>query len=102
MKKLLSQIGDRLLALTLRLLPVPCVFSATDMNRIHAGTVTLWLYKSTADAIAAIIASGYFNDYVDELRQGDIIIAVDVGTSVDVLTVSSANNATPVTVVNGT
>ncbi len=91
---------DKLILGLLRFLP--CAFSATEMNRLHAGSVTLWLYKSSVDAIAAIVASGYFTSYVDELRQGDVIIAVDVGTSVDVLTVSSADNATPVTVVNGT
>ena len=81
---------------------VPRAFAAANMNRIQAGTVTLWLYKSATDAIAAIAASGYFDNHASFLRQGDVIIAVDPGTSVDVLTVSSADNATPVTVVNGT
>lgn len=81
---------------------VPCVFDATNMNRIHAGTVTLWLYKSSVDAIAQMAASGYFNNHTDELRQGDVIIAVDTGATVDVLTVTSADNAATVTTVNGT
>lgn len=88
------------ISLLLRLLP--CAFDSAGMNRIHGGTVGLWLYKiSDTDTIASV-TSGYFNDYVDELRQGDVIIVIDPGTSVDVLTVSSADNATPVTTVNGT
>lgn len=96
----MNRLLDKMISLVLRCLP--CAFDATNMNRLHAGTVTLWVYKTSADNIAAIAGSGYFNDYVDELRQGDVIIAVDTGSTVDVLTVSSADNATPVTVVNGT
>jgi hypothetical protein len=82
---------------------LPCAFDATSMNRLHAGTVSLYLYKATdTDAIAQMVASGYFNSQTDVLRQGDVIIAIDPGTSVDVLTVSSVDNAATVTVVNGT
>lgn len=92
---------EKLITALFRLLP--CAFDATAMNRGHFGTVTLWLYKiSDADTITQVIVSGYFNEFVDQLRQGDCIIVVDPGTSVDLLTVSSADNVTPVTVVNGT
>lgn len=95
------RIFDRIIFGLFRLLP--CAFDSANMNRGHFGTVTMWLYKiSDADTITQAIASGYFDDYVDELRQGDVIIVVDPGTSVDVLTVSSADNVTPVTTVNGT
>ena len=83
---------------------LPFAFSATNMNRIHSGTVTLWMYKST-DTIATITGSGYFNDHVNQLRENDCIIAVGSsgGTqTVDLLVVTSADNATPVTVTNGT
>lgn len=83
---------------------LPCAFDATNMNRLQAGTVTVWVYKTT-DAIATVIASGYFSNHVNLLRENDIILCVSSsgGTqAVDVLVVSSADNATPVTVANGT
>jgi len=90
-----------LIKLALRFLP--CAFDSTQMNRLQAGTCTLWIYKiSDADTITQAIASGYFSSFADVLRQGDAIIVVDPGTSIDMLTVSSADNATPVTTVNGT
>ena len=83
---------------------LPCAFDSADMNRIQGGTTTLWLYKTT-DTLATTVTSAYFSGHVDELRENDIIIAVcsSGGTqTVDVLVVSSADNATPVTVINGT
>jgi hypothetical protein len=89
------------ISLLLRLLP--CAFDSANMNRLQAGTCTLWVYKiSDADTITQAIASGYFNSFTDVLRQGDVIIVVDPGTSVDMLTVSSVDNAATVTTVNGT
>ena len=81
--------------LVLRFLPK--AFDATNMNRVHTGTVTVWAYKSS-DTIAAIVASGYFDNYVDWLRQGDIILASQAGTGMTTVSVTSANGATPVTV----
>ena len=82
---------------------LPCAFDSANMNRLQAGTCTLWVYKiSDADTITQAIASGYFDSFTDVLRQGDVIMVVDPGTSVDVLTVSSADNAATVTTVNGT
>lgn len=86
---------ESLVAATFRLLP--CAFDATNMNRIQAGTVTLWIYKTSVDNQAAITASGYFDAYVNDLRQGDVIIAVDVGTDQATYSVTSADNVTPVT-----
>lgn len=83
---------------------LPCAFNAANMNRLHAGTVTLWLYK-TDDAIATVIASGYFNAYTDALRENDIILAatsIGGANAVDMLIVTSADNAAIVTVTNGT
>jgi hypothetical protein len=81
---------------------LPCAFTAASMNRVHAGTVTLWAYK-TVDAIATVIGSGYFNSFTDQLRNGDIIFVSDTNVpTVDMIVVSSADNATTVTTVNGT
>lgn len=93
-------ISEKLVLGLLRLLP--CAFSASSMNRLHAGTCTLWIYK-TEDAIATVAASGYFNSFTDELRKGDVIIVSDTNVpTIDMLTVSSADNAATVTTVNGT
>lgn len=98
----MKRIFDKLILGLLRFLP--CAFDSSNMNRMQAGSVTLWLYKST-DTLATIIASGYFSDHVDELRENDIILVVGSsgGTqTVDMLVVTSADNASPVTVTNGT
>ena len=72
------------------------------MNRIHGGTCTLFIYK-TVEAIATVAGSGYFNSYTDELRNGDIILVSDTNVpTIDVLTVTSADNAATVTTLNGT
>lgn len=84
---------------------LPCVFDATNMNRIQVGTCTLWVYKSNDLLLAGIDASGYFDSHAPLLRQGDLIlVASDVdGTPLaDLLIVTSADNATPVTTTTGT
>lgn len=90
----------KLIKLMLRFLP--CAFTAASMNRIQGGTCTLHIYK-TVDALATIVASGYFNDYSDFLNNGDVIIAVDTNVpTIDVLAVTSADGAAVVTTQNGT
>lgn len=86
------------ISLLLRFLP--CAFNSSDMNRVHAGTVGLWAYKS-ADAIGTITASGYFNTFTNQLKQGDqILISSGIGGTVqrDSAVVTSADNAATVTV----
>jgi hypothetical protein len=59
----------------------------------------------TADAIATVIASGYFNDMTNQIEQNDMILVVAStgGTrTVDLLVVSSASRAATVTTINGT
>ncbi len=81
-------------------------YSASALRLISGGypTQQLFMYQST-DAISTIVASGYFDDAVDEynLDTGDIIIASS-GTAkvaaVDVLV--AINTSGTVTVVNGT
>lgn len=64
----------------------------------------LWIYKS-ADAVATVAGSGYFNDATNELKEHDVIIVVgSTGgvETVDVLVVTSATGAATVTTTNGT
>lgn len=56
----------------------------------------LYTYKSTTDAKAAIIASGYFNGATDILDKGDIIFANGSDATV-ALVVTSAKGAVAVT-----
>jgi hypothetical protein len=82
---------------------LPCAFDATEMNRIQVGTNGLWLYRSDTDNLAAIVTSGYFNPHALQMNNGDVIIVSDNNApTVDMLAVSSASKATPVTVINGT
>jgi hypothetical protein len=68
------------------------------------GDQQLYIYNS-ADAISAIIGSGYFNTVTDRLKQNDIILVVGAtgGTrTMDAIVVSSATAAATVTTINGT
>lgn len=78
-------------------------FAAATFHRVvNNPDQSMYLYNS-ADAIATVVASGYFNSVSAELRLGDVIVVVDSATpTVDVLVVSSADGAATVTTVNGT
>ena len=79
-------------------------FAATGLHKVAGAQPQVFLYQST-DAIATVIASGYFNSVTDRLKQFDVILAVTStgGTAaVDVLVVTSATAATTVTTTNGT
>lgn len=70
---------------------------------IQGGAGQLHYYQSGADALATVIASGYFNSITDSLKNGDVILCFNTGsTLIDVLVVNSATKAATVTVVNGT
>lgn len=72
---------------------------ATKLEKIAGGVKNLWIYE-TADAIATVVASGYFNDVTYRLKQRDVIIVIGStgGTvTVDVVTVTSATEAATVT-----
>ena len=76
-------------------------YSADNMKRLNVGDESMYIYKS-ADAIATVAASGYFNDAYAELKKGDAIIVIDSSTpTIDICVVSSTTGATTVTVVNG-
>jgi hypothetical protein len=76
-------------------------YSADNMKRMNVGDESMYIYKS-ADAIATVAASGYFNSAYAELKKGDAIIVIDSSTpTIDICVVSSTTGATTVTVVNG-
>lgn len=94
------KILDKMICLFLRLLP--CAFDPTNMNKSNTGTCTIWVYK-TVEAIATVAADDYFNPWTTHLRNGDIIIISDVTVpTIDMVVVTSADNAATVTVLNGT
>jgi len=79
-------------------------FTASKLTKTSGGERNLWMY-STADAIATVIASGYFNTAYENFKTHDVIIVVSSNTgthAVDVLVVTSATFATTVTTTNGT
>ena len=80
-------------------------FTQANLKKIAGGgDQNVFLYNS-ADAVATIAGSGYFNDATNQLKQNDVVIAVgSTGGSrtVDVLVVTSATAATTVTTTNGT
>jgi hypothetical protein len=79
-------------------------FSRSTLSKVTGGARQIHWYSS-ADAVATIAGSGYFNDATNDLKQFDIILTVGStgGTAtVDVLVVTSATAATTVTTTNGT
>lgn len=76
-------------------------FAASGLQRL-AGAGSggqLFMYK-TADAVATVTASGYFNSVTAQLRQHDAIIVIGStgGTpTVDLIFVTSASAAATVT-----
>ena len=79
-------------------------FSSSNLKKIAGGATGIFYYDST-DAIGTIDDADYFLGATNELKVGDIIIAVGStgGTrTVDILVVSSATGAATVTTINGT
>ncbi len=77
---------------------------AADLVKVAGGARQVWHYTS-ADGVATVAGSGYFNDVTANLRQWDTILVVGStgGTAtVDVLVVTSATAASTVTTTNGT
>lgn len=72
---------------------------ATKFVTLHAGAQQLHKYNTT-DAIATVIASGYFNSITNRLKQWDVVLVTGAtgGTpTVDVVTITSATGAATVT-----
>lgn len=61
----------------------------------------MWSYSS-ADAIATVNTSGYFNDAADLLKVGDLIYVYDSATPTASLAVVLSNTGTVVDVSDGT
>ena len=79
-------------------------FSSSNLKKIAGGATGIFYYDST-DAIGTIDDADYFLGATNELKVGDVIIAVGStgGTrTVDMLVVSSATGAATVTTINGT
>jgi len=79
-------------------------FSRSTLSKVTGGARQIHWYSS-ADAIATVAGSGYFNDATNDLKQFDIILAVGStggSATVDVLVVTSATGASTVTTTNGT
>ena len=69
-------------------------FAQAGLHKIAEG---LFRYTTT-DAAATIAGSGYFNTAYKQLKQYDVIIAIDTDApTIDLLWVTSATNATTVT-----
>jgi len=77
-------------------------FSAANLTRIGgASNGDLWFYSS-ADAIATVRASGYFNDAANMLSVRDVIIVTDTNTPTTHLCNVLSNTGTVVDVSDGT
>lgn len=73
--------------------------TASTLYKVAGANPGLWLYQS-ADAIATVTGSGYFNDVTNNLKQFDVIIVVSEtgGTpKIDNIFVTSATGAATVT-----
>lgn len=73
--------------------------TASTLYKVAGANPGLWLYQ-TADAIATVTGSGYFNAVTDNLKQFDVIIVTSEtgGTpKVDTIIVTSATGAATVT-----
>jgi uncharacterized phosphosugar-binding protein len=73
--------------------------TAANLVKLAGAEPALHIYTS-ADAIADVVASGYFNSVTNNLKQNDVILVVSEtgGTrKVDVVAVTSATGASTVT-----
>jgi len=87
---------DAVISASLRFLP--CAFDPAQMNRQQVGTMTAWYYRSDADAIAVVEASGYFDSHAELMALGDVIIVSDTNLGlINTLGVTSVSRAVPVT-----
>ena len=77
-------------------------FSASGLTRIGgASNADLWFYTS-ADAIATVNSSGYFNDAANMLAVRDLIIVCDTNTPTTNFVNVLSNTGSVVDVSDGT
>ena len=71
---------------------------ATKLFKMAGADPALIIYKSSADTVATVTASGYFNAVTDQLKNGDVILVVGNSVaSIDSTIVTSASGAATVT-----
>jgi hypothetical protein len=77
-------------------------YNAANLTRLSgASGVSLWHYTS-ADAIAAVKASGYFNDAASMMNARDVIICVDTATPTTHIASVLTNDGSTVNTSQGT
>lgn len=77
-------------------------YDSANLTRLAGGSgVNLWHYTS-ADAIATVKASGYFNDSANMIKARDVIICVDTNTPTTHIASVLTNNGTVVNTSQGT
>lgn len=80
-------------------------FIRTELIPVSSQAIAprLWMYN-TPDAIATVIAAGYFNDAKDVLKVNDIMFTVTsiAGTPAHNIHIVNQNDGTVVDVTNGT
>lgn len=77
-------------------------YSAANLTRLAgASNGNLWFYSS-ADAIATVNTSGYFNDAANMLAVRDVILVVDSNTPTTHFVNVLSNTGTVVDVSDGT
>ena len=60
----------------------------------------LFAYQSADDDLAGIKASGYFDEVANMLEAGDVILFIDVGAAVDIVTVAAVTSGVVTTETN--
>ncbi len=81
---------------------IPRLGTGEDSGDASA-TAALHVYRTSADAVAAVIAAGYIDDGNDKgLKVNDVVLVIDDGAAIDLclVTVVAANG--DVTMINGT
>ena len=73
-------------------------FSPAGASSARGKAPQLHTYQSTADNLATVVGSGYFDEIAHLLEPGDIIFFIDVGASVDIITVAAISGADVVTI----
>jgi len=77
-------------------------YSAAGLIRVGGGSgAALWMYR-TADAIATINTSGYFNDAANMLNVRDLIIVQDTNAPTTNFVTVLSNTGSVVDVSDGT
>ncbi len=72
-------------------------FSPAGASSARGKAPGLHTYQSSADNLATVKGSGYFDEIANLLKAGDIIFFIDVGASVDIITIAAISGAGVVT-----